>query len=150
MNYETFSTVTRSKVLLKKKRTKYNISSDVIIQSLALHTVEFGKHKTGYFCLQILKSGYAKCMLINKGGYDSTIWAARPCHPLVQVTPGEIASPNSDHAHKFDSDVDHCFNIRPFYEKLRSRVCRWFLKTSGHLECGAGSLELIVIVIMGP
>ena len=43
-----------------------------------LHTVEFGNHKTGYFFLQILKSGYAKWMLINKGGYDATIWVARP------------------------------------------------------------------------
>ena len=56
-----------------------------------LHTVEFGNHETGYFFLQILKSGYAKCMLINKGGYDTTIWAARPRHPLVQVTPGGSA-----------------------------------------------------------
>ena len=52
-----------------------------------LYTVEFGNHKTGYFSLQILKSGYAKCMLINKGGYDATIWAERPRHPLVQVPP---------------------------------------------------------------
>ena len=52
-----------------------------------LHTVEFGNHKIGYFFLKILKSGYAKYMLISKGGYDATIWAARPRHSLVQVTP---------------------------------------------------------------
>ena len=52
-----------------------------------LHTVQFGNHETGYFFLKILKSGYAKYMLINKGGYDATIWAARPRHSLVQVTP---------------------------------------------------------------
>ena len=33
------------------------------------------------------QSGYAKYMLINKGGYDATILAARPHHSLIQVTP---------------------------------------------------------------
>ena len=59
-----------------------------------LHTVEFGNYKTGYFFLQILISGYAKWMLIDKGGYDATIWAARLRHPLVQVTlPGTSYTP---------------------------------------------------------
>ena len=31
-------------------------------------------------------------MLINKGGYDATIWAARPRHSLVQVTPPGIST----------------------------------------------------------
>ena len=36
--------------------------------SCTLHTVEFGNPKTGYIFVQILKSGYAKRMLIDKVG----------------------------------------------------------------------------------
>ena len=71
----------------KEKAYKILVVARYYSISCMLHTVEFGNHKTGYIFLQILKSGYAKCMLINKGGYDATIWAERPRHPLVQVTP---------------------------------------------------------------
>ena len=69
-----------------------------------LHTVEFGNHKTGYIFLKILKSGYAKCMLSTKGGYDATIWAERPRHPLVQVTPPP----------GFFRNIHLCFNWNKF------------------------------------
>ena len=88
-----------------------------------LHTVEFGNHKTGHFFLQILKSGYVKWMLINKGGYDATIWAAGPRHPLVQVTPlpgGKVA--------------------RGLMENGRCRLCGEFNETIEHLVAGCKTI----------
>ena len=55
--------------------------------SCMLQAVELGNPKTGYIFVQILKSGYAKRMLIDKGEHYATTWAAGPRHPLVQVTP---------------------------------------------------------------